>query len=504
MSRVPSTDLFDLIKSLSKAEKRQFKLYTARRGNSGKSKYLMLFEALDRMERYDEEKLLQQNPMLRGSDLKSIKPYLYELIIQSLRTTLKDRSPAAEMRYQLDKGMILIERGLYGQASHLLEKVKEKGEKEEYFTMLIDILELEDYLRVREEGNNRPEYHQMLTEQAEETIAKLLTSSHYRSLSVQMFYIFNNQAFANSTESLQQLNHFMEDTLLAEERNATTFIARIKFYEIHFFNQWLRNDMVRAIEYARLQVELFQEETRMVERYLYTYAFALGNLLIVSQILDYEDEFEQTLTRLKELEGKYRGHPDWIDIALNRRYIEYLHTDSIGRYDQTPAAIEEFNLFLQEYGNRIQKSILLTFYVEFARSCTILGDFTNSLYWTSLVANDPDSGKYGRLVESIKWMNVVNHVELGNVQAAESALRSAYRYLRKKKFLHGADQLILSFIKSLSGLLTESARREGFRKLLEELEELGEEALDGKIRFDMVKWLQSKIEKKSFVQFRLA
>ncbi|MGE3800664.1 MAG: hypothetical protein AB7H80_06555, partial [Candidatus Kapaibacterium sp.] len=274
MSRVPSTDLFDLIKSLSKAEKRQFKLYTARRGNSGKSKYLLLFEALDRMETYDEEKLVEQNATLRESDLKSIKPYLYELLIQSLRTTLKDRSPTAEIRYQLDKGVILIERGLYGQASRLLEKVKKKAEREEYFTMLLDILELEDYLRVRDEGKNRPEYHQMLTEQTEETIAQLLTSSHYRSLSVQMFYIFNNQAFVNSTESLQQLNHFMEDQLLARERNATTFIARIKFYETHFFNQWLRNDMVSAIDYARRQVELFQEEPRMVERYLYTYAFA--------------------------------------------------------------------------------------------------------------------------------------------------------------------------------------------------------------------------------------
>jgi len=49
----PSNELFDLIKSLSKSEKRFFKLQSSLQ--SGDKNYVRLFDCIDRMEEYDEE-----------------------------------------------------------------------------------------------------------------------------------------------------------------------------------------------------------------------------------------------------------------------------------------------------------------------------------------------------------------------------------------------------------------------------------------------------------------
>ncbi len=47
-------NLFQLIKSLSKSEKRQFKLYVGRMGSNNDSKFLNLFNLLDKSLKYSE------------------------------------------------------------------------------------------------------------------------------------------------------------------------------------------------------------------------------------------------------------------------------------------------------------------------------------------------------------------------------------------------------------------------------------------------------------------
>ena len=57
-----STDaLFQLIKSLEKSEKRNFKLYVKRNSGGEDLKIVLLFDALDKMDEYDEEGLLRKN-----------------------------------------------------------------------------------------------------------------------------------------------------------------------------------------------------------------------------------------------------------------------------------------------------------------------------------------------------------------------------------------------------------------------------------------------------------
>ena len=318
MSRPLSTDLFDLVKSLTKAEKRQFKLYTSRRGSNGTSKYIQLFDALDRMERYDEAALTEHNPTLQTSDLKSLKPYLYDLILRSLRDTLKDRLSIAEMRYQLDKVAILIEKALYTQASRLLERLKQTAQEEENLTALIEILELEDSLRVRCEKVNSPEHHQQIHQQVIETIAKLQRKTEYRDLMAQQYYLYRDMVVAHSDKELSKLDQLMNHPLLKDISQATTFLAKARFLEIHFFDAFLRKEETKAYNRAQTHIELFNAHPVHRKKHLYLYAYAIGGFLVQCMISKREEEFDKYYSILEELEENCRKHPDWIDIALNR------------------------------------------------------------------------------------------------------------------------------------------------------------------------------------------
>lgn len=59
MTKEEKDNLFLLIKSLTKSEKRQFKLYVGRLGGNADSKFLNLFNLLDKATTYNEKEILK-------------------------------------------------------------------------------------------------------------------------------------------------------------------------------------------------------------------------------------------------------------------------------------------------------------------------------------------------------------------------------------------------------------------------------------------------------------
>ena len=61
MPKTQKESLFRLIKSLSKSEKRQFKIYVNRLDSNADKKFIALFDLLDKMSVYDEQKIENQS-----------------------------------------------------------------------------------------------------------------------------------------------------------------------------------------------------------------------------------------------------------------------------------------------------------------------------------------------------------------------------------------------------------------------------------------------------------
>ena len=75
MTNAHQDALFVLVKSLSKSEKRQFKLYVGRLGVNTDAKFLALFNLLDKMRKYDEKQILDSG-IVKKSQLSNLKAHL--------------------------------------------------------------------------------------------------------------------------------------------------------------------------------------------------------------------------------------------------------------------------------------------------------------------------------------------------------------------------------------------------------------------------------------------
>ena len=121
-----STDaLFQLVKSLEKSEKRNFKLYVKRNSSSEDLKIVKLFDALDKMDAYDEEQLLKKNKSIKKQQLSNMKAHLYKQILSSLRLIKDENNIDIQLHEQMDHARILYNKGLYLQSLKVLDKMKE-------------------------------------------------------------------------------------------------------------------------------------------------------------------------------------------------------------------------------------------------------------------------------------------------------------------------------------------------------------------------------------------
>src|SRR5262245_41857715 len=127
MSKRSSDELFQLVKSLEKAEKRNFKLFVQRNLAKTDLKITTLFDVLDSMDEYDEEVLLRKVKMLKTAQLPNLKANLYRQILASLRTMRDDSNVEIQLHEQMEYARILYNKGLYQQSLKTLARVKEMG-----------------------------------------------------------------------------------------------------------------------------------------------------------------------------------------------------------------------------------------------------------------------------------------------------------------------------------------------------------------------------------------
>ncbi len=135
-----SDTLFQLVKSLKKSEKRNFKLYVKRNTASDDLKIIYLFDALDKMDVYDEVELLKKNKRLSKQQLSNVKAHLYRQILSSLRLIRGENNIVIQLHEQLDYAEILYNQGLYLQSLKVLDRIKELAGQYHQYSYVLETL----------------------------------------------------------------------------------------------------------------------------------------------------------------------------------------------------------------------------------------------------------------------------------------------------------------------------------------------------------------------------
>ena len=271
--------LFLLIRSLQKSEKRNFKLYIKRNSGNEDLKIIELFDAIDKLNEYDENLLLKKLSSIKKQQLSNTKAHLYKQILASLRILKSNDSIDLQVHEQLDYARILYNKGLYLQALKILERAKELSNQYHQDSFLIQVISLEkkiETLHITRSMENRAD---VLSHEANDVNErrKMITALSNLALKLYSWYVQNGHA--RNEEDEQHIKKYFKENMPEDALLQQGFYERLYLYQSYCWFAFIRQDFLMYYRYTQKWVNLFHDQPFMIAVESGHYIKGMHNLL---------------------------------------------------------------------------------------------------------------------------------------------------------------------------------------------------------------------------------
>lgn len=492
-----STDaLFQLVKSLEKSEKRNFKLYVKRNSASDDLKVIQLFDALDKMNEYDEPALLKKNKAIKKQQLSNLKAGLYRQILASLRVLGNENDVEMQLRELMDNAHLLYNKGLYHQTLRMLDRMKEIARNYDQLTHLQQVLFFEKRIEALYITRSMKDRADQLARDSEKINCELTLVNKLSNLSLQLYSWYIQHGHARNEKDVQSIKIFFEENLPSSWRQATGFYEKLFLHQCWCWYSFIRIDFLQYYKSCQRWVDLFENNPAMIPVETASYIKAMHNLMGAHFDLMNHKKLEETMKKFEQFaKSKLVKEND------NNRILtsQYLYTAQInlyflhGTFDKGVQMVPFLEKMLKRYGRYLDTHRVLVFYYKIACLYFGSGDNEKAIDYLNKIINQKadlrtDLQCYARL------LHLIAHYELGNFDLLEYLIKSVYRYMAKMENLSKVEEEIFSFLRRSFHVGAHALTPE-FEKLLAKLRRYEGNPLETRAfaYLDIISWLESKI-----------
>lgn len=497
MTNAHKDALFVLVKSLSKSEKRQFKLYVGRLGVNTDAKFLALFNLLDKMKRYDE-KAIMGSGIVKKSQLSNLKAHLYKQILVSLRLNPVNQNIRVQIREQLDFATILYQKGLYKQSLKILEKAKAIAIENEEKNIAYEIVELEKIIETQYITRSIPDRANELAEQAKELSAQNVMTSKLSNLSLQLYGMMLKVGYARSDEDYQRVKAYFEKQLPKYNIETLGFREKLWLYKAHLWYSFLTQDFLSCYKYASKWVDLFYENKDMI--YLNPVFFLKGNHYLLESLfyVKYSSQFKETLECLEEVisEKDFPKNDNMASLAFlyvnaNKLNLHFLE----GTFEKGLYLVRIIEYGINKHKDRIDQHHVMVLYYKIACLYFGIGDNKSCIGYLKKIIENKQLKMREDLMCFARVLSLVAHYEAGMDYHLEVQLKSTYKFLLKMNDMHAVQKEMIKFLRSLGGIYPNQLNAE-FQKLYNELKKYENHPYEKRafLYLDIISWLESHLQ----------
>lgn len=497
MSKRSSDELFQLVKSLEKAEKRNFKRFVQRNLDTSDLKIVTLFDVLDGMEEYDEDVLLRKVKTLKTAQLPNLKANLYRQILASLRTMRDDGNVEIQLHEQLEYASILYNKGLYQQSLKTLARVKESARALHQSTFWHQALAFEkkiELLHITRSLQNRAETLSLEVQALNERLSLIGNLSN---LSLQLYSWYINVGLARNAMDAAAVTAFFSSNLPANAASTSSFFGRLYLFQAYCWRGLIVQDFLLYYRYARRWVDLFEDEPAMKKVETLFYIKGLHNLLHAHFMLRNYPKFDETLSQFEAFATTEEADANtgiraqvFVYLALARLDAHFLK----GTFTEGVALACEVEAQLAVWQFRIDRHRTLVFYYKIACLYFGAGDPDKTIEYLNRIIH-PKIDLRSDLQCYARFLHLIAHYELGNYTILEHLIKSTYRFMAQLETLSAVEEEIFRFLRKAFQLDNPARIRSAFTILKEKLEKLRSDPFESRsfMYLDIIAWLESKI-----------
>jgi hypothetical protein len=500
MPKTQKESLFRLIKSLSKSEKRQFKLYVNRLESNTDKKFIALFDLLDKMLVYDEQKIANSK-IVKREQFSNVKSHLYKQILVSLRLSISSANKRLQLREQLDYVYILYNKGLYEQSLQMLQRVKAQAIKLDERATEFQAIEFEKAVQTQYLSKTDFDYVSEIATQSTQIASHNEITAKLSSLALLLYAKNVHYGYVKNDKEFRDVTTFFESHIEEINLDNAGFSESFWYYKSHLLYSILVQDLLSAYKFANKWVELFFMSPNMIELHPVFFIRGHQHLFEILYFLKYKSKFKRALERFEAIlaQPSFPKNHNISPYIFMGRYNNKINFHFLeGSFEEAiPLIPEVLNGVVQHTDQLDQHHIMVLFY-KIACIYFGAGNLQKCIEYLQLIISDKSLRVHQDLMCFSRVLNVVAHYDAGLDYELETQVKQTYKFLLKMDELQAVQKEMIRFMRSLTDIYPNELKH-AFRQLHTSLKGFENDPYEKRsfLYLDILSWLESKIENRS-------
>ena len=500
MPKTQKESLFRLVKSLSKSEKRQFKLYVNRLESNTDKKFIALFDLLDKMSVYDEQKIANSK-IVKRQQLSNVKSHLYRQILVSLRLSISSTNKRLQLREQLDYVYILYNKGLYEQSLQMLQRVKVQAVKLDERATEFQAIEFEKAVQTQYLSKTSFDYVSEIATQSTQIASHNEVTAKLSSLALLLYAKNVHYGYVKNDKEFKDITTFFESHIEEIDLENAGFSESFWYYKSHLLYSILVQDLLSAYKFANKWVELFYMSPDMIQ--LHPVFFIRGHqyLFEILYLLKYMSKFKMALERFESTlaQPSFSKNHNISPYIFMGRYNNKINFHFLeGSFDEAIPLIPEVLNGVVQHADQLDQHHIMVLYYKIACIYFGAGNLQKCIAYLQLIISDKSLRVHQDLMCFSRVLNVVAHYDAGLDYELETQVKQTYKFLLKMDELQAVQKEMIRFMRSLTDIYPNELKQ-AFRQLHASLKRFENDPYEKRsfLYLDILSWLESKIENRS-------
>lgn len=497
MSISKSEDLFNLIKSLDKSEKRAFRLYTNRMESNKDGAFVKLFDVFDKMDVLDESQVMRKLSIKDKTQFSNLKRHLFTQILKSLRTVHSRKDTEILVRESLDFAKILYGKGFYLQSLKIIEKIKPIAKESQKSLLFFEILEFQKLIESRHITRSRKVQNKVeeIIDETDRLKEVISSTSEFLNLSLRIQGLYIKFGYVKSEKDEYIIRDYFQSNLPRYD------IKKLSFYENVFLQQsfvWYNQMMLRfnySFKHAKRWVEHFDQKPIMKQKdpalyfrglhYSMTSAYYMRSLsrfrsFYYQMVNFYSSHSSEFLDSTHILYHTYKTNGDF-----NKIFLEGSYTDGVNMIPELEERVSNLKGKLDHHRYSTFKYKMGWILFGAAKYSEAIDQF-NEILNSSKVQLRMDLLSYAKL------MSIMSHIQLQHFDYVLNEIKNVKRSFQLNEEKNEVVELVIEFLRKIANQRSLKWHQD-FEALETKLLSLRSDRMSSRpfIYFDFVNWIRS-------------
>ena len=482
-------EMHDLIRSLTPNEKGYFRKYSTGFSAGSSHTYLKLFSILEKQEVLNDKQI--KNQMGRDVNIHSMRKFLYNQVLRSLRAYHKGKNSQYKLREMMDYAEILSDKGLFEQSQQFITKGIEMSDPVTFpaYQILFQTQQIQmlRFFNEEEKIKKTDEIVHSITESAEIIKHAYITR---QGLTKALYYV--NTYFPLRDVSVKEdVNKLLEELKAVPDTAKQNYRMRNTRNAAISLLYRLLSDWDQAIIYQEKTIRIMEDmDAQILNR----------NLPVISAYYNYlslflnkgdDDAYEKQMQKMMVLPVSGKSEERYLKALIIQLHLDHLIFSK--QFLKPADVINDAEIFLKEphpipgiYHDTLMR--LAAWYI-FTKDFSAAQEKINMLLQTAFVHTLRSFPLHVRL------MHILVHYELNNTLLLPSLIRNTYRFMMKQELAFEIEKTILNFFRRVLNHINQNDLQREFKNLSRQLNKAAEDKYEQqalKSFFDYRHWIEIK------------